>query len=38
VLDSVALNGEEGSGVGEWGSAWAAGFCGPCVYLDVFLL
>jgi hypothetical protein len=35
----VALRGEAGSGVGEWGSIMgAAGFCGPCVCLGVFLL
>jgi hypothetical protein len=38
-LVKVALkNVEVGKGVGELRSMRAAGYCGPCVYLGVFLL
>jgi hypothetical protein len=38
-LVRVALKGEVGSGVGEWGKqCGATGFCGPCACLCVFLL
>jgi hypothetical protein len=35
----VALKGEMGSGVGEWGKqCGGCCFCGPCVCLGIFLL
>jgi hypothetical protein len=37
-LDRVALKGKARSGVSGGSSEVAPGFCGPCVYLGVFLL